>query len=129
MRTNTESIKQIFLRDLTSLEKEIRAYQDEANLWLLDGEIKNSAGNLVLHICGNLRHFVGAVISRDGYVREREIEFSKKDMPTAELLRIIQKTKAVVKKALDKLTDKNLEQTYPLEVFGKPMTFSYFLIH
>ena len=129
MRTNVDSIKQILLRDLTSLETEIKAYAEESDIWLLDGSIKNTAGNLTLHICGNLQHFVGAIIGNSGYVRHREEEFDRKNIVRETLLEEIGRTRKAVTQALDRIEDKNLEDIYPLEVFGKPMTFSYFLIH
>lgn len=129
MKTNVDSIKSLLIRDLTSLEKEIQSYKHEPDIWKLDGEIKNTAGNLTLHICGNLQHFVGSIIGKDGYVRKREEEFGKKEVPAAELLAEIERTKRAVTSALDRLSDQDLAGTYPMEVFGKPMTFSYFLIH
>lgn len=129
MKTNIDSIQSILIRDLDALEKEIRSYENEADFWKLGGDIKNTAGNLTLHICGNLQHFVGAVIGQDGYVRAREQEFGKKEVPAADLLAEIERTKSAVISALDQLSDQDLESTYPIEVFGKPMTFSYFLIH
>ncbi|MEP3387634.1 MAG: DinB family protein [Reichenbachiella sp.] len=129
MKTNVDSIKSLLIRDLTSLEKEIQSYEHEPDIWKLDGEIKNTAGNLTLHVCGNLQHFVGSIIGKDGYVRKRKEEFGKKEVPAAELLAEIERTKRAVTSALDRLSDQDLEGTYPMEVFGKPMTFSYFLIH
>jgi len=129
MKTNVDSIKSILIRDLTSLESEIQSYEHEADIWKLDGEIKNTAGNLTLHICGNLQHFVGSIIGKDGYVRKREDEFGKKEVPAADLLAEIDRTKSAVTSALDQFSDQDLESTYPIQVFGKPMTFSYFLIH
>lgn len=129
METNVESIKQILLRDLKSLEKEIGSYNNDSDIWLLSGDIKNTAGNLTLHICGNLQHFIGAIIGQDGYVRQREEEFGKKNVPAIDLIAEIRTTKQAVENALNKTSDDQLEDTYPIEVFGKPMTFSYFLIH
>lgn len=129
MNTNVESIKQILLRDLNALEKEISAYANESDLWKLGGEIKNTAGNLTLHICGNLQHFVGAVIGKTGYIRQREDEFGKTNVAVADLLEETAQTKSAIERALDTMTDKDLENIYPVEVFGKPMTFSYFLTH
>lgn len=129
MNTNVDSIKQVLLRDLANLEKEMRAYPNESDIWKLAGGIKNTAGNLALHICGNLQHFVGATIGSDGYVRKREEEFDKKNIPIHELIEEIQATKSAVENALEKLSDDDLNKVYPLQVFGEPMTFSYFLIH
>lgn len=129
MRSSVEAIKLILLRDLTNLEGEIKAYHNQAELWSLKGDIKNTAGNLTLHICGNLQHFIGSVIGEDGYLRQREDEFGKKNLSAEELLSEIKSTKQSVEKAMDRISDDQLEEYYPIEVFGKPMTFSYFLIH
>jgi len=47
----------IYRRDLAKLKAEIELYSNEADLWRVDGKIANSAGNLTLHLAGNLRHF------------------------------------------------------------------------
>jgi hypothetical protein len=66
----------IFERDLNKLKEEINLYKEESNLWKIEKNISNSAGNLALHLIGNLHHFIGAVLGNTGYVREREKEFS-----------------------------------------------------
>jgi len=45
---------EIYERDLTKLKQEIELYKDETKLWITGGDIKNSAGNLALHIIGTL---------------------------------------------------------------------------
>ncbi|MCU0365470.1 MAG: hypothetical protein MUE93_07380 [Ignavibacteriaceae bacterium] len=75
-----ETLTQLFLRDLEKLKTEISSFKDEKKIWELSGDIKNSAGNLCLHLCGNLQHFIGAVLGNSGYVRNRDAEFSRKKM-------------------------------------------------
>lgn len=127
--TTTESIRELLMRDLAALKKEIEAYPNTEALWLVSGEINNSAGNLALHICGNLRHFVGATIGHDGYVRQREQEFVQKGISGSDIILEISATQKAVKKALESISDDTLGEKYPIEVFGQSMTFSYFLIH
>ena len=62
MNSFLENISKIILRDLDVLEKEIALYPTTDSIWMVKGEIKNSAGNLALHLCGNLQHFIGAVL-------------------------------------------------------------------
>lgn len=81
----TESLRSLYSRDLNKLKTEIEAYQNEENLWKTDKNIANSAGNLTLHLVGNLNHFIGAQLGNTGYIRHRELEFSLKDIPQAEL--------------------------------------------
>ncbi|HRI03321.1 MAG TPA: DinB family protein [Pyrinomonadaceae bacterium] len=127
-----QTLRELFDRDLNKLKTEIESYHDEANLWLVDGEIPNSGGNLALHLVGNLKHFIGAVLGGSGYVRERDLEFSTKGTPRAELLKMIDETIADVATGLDKLTPDQLAQEYPITVFAdrtEPMTTAWFLMH
>ena len=124
-----DTLQALYKRDLTRLKKEISLYRKEENLWIIDGEISNTAGNLCLHLIGNLNAFIGSQIGKTGYVRDREFEFSGKDVSREELLRQIDDTMVVVQSSLA-LVDANLLQSdYPLVVFKEPMTYEYFLIH
>jgi len=87
----TESIKSLFTRDLNQLKKEIESYQNEEAIWKIDKDILNSAGNLSLHLVGNINHFIGAILGNSGYVRNRELEFSLKNIPKTELILQIEK--------------------------------------
>jgi uncharacterized damage-inducible protein DinB len=123
------STSELLLRDLAKLKQEINAYQSEDVLWKTDGDIKNPAGNLCLHLCGNLQHFIGTVLGKTGYVRNREAEFSSRGMAKESLIKEIDATIKSVEQTLPKFDPLSLENNYPIEVFGKPMTTGYFLIH
>ena len=122
-------LKEIYLRDLGKLEEEINLYQDEAKLWIVKGEIKNSGGNLCLHLAGNLQHFIGAILGETGYLRNRDAEFADKNIPRARLIELIKDTKKVVDETLQQLTEDMLTKEYPLEVLDKKMTAGFFLTH
>ena len=124
-----ETIKSLFLRDLTKLKKEISLYSSEANLWIVDKEIANSGGNLCYHLIGNLKTFIGRELGGTGYVRQRDLEFSAKDIPLASLLVQVDETIQIVEETLDKLPDDKLDDEYPIIVFREKMTIGYFLIH
>ncbi|QOI97889.1 MAG: DUF1572 family protein [Flammeovirgaceae bacterium] len=123
------SLIKLFDRELTTLEKEINLYPSEENIWKLGGEIKNTAGNLCLHLCGNLQHFIGTVLGHSGYVRNRDYEFAARSLTREHLLREVQTTREVVKSTLTKLDEAILQKEYPLQTLGYPMTTSYFLVH
>ena len=129
MNQHLESILSLTIRDLKRLGREIENYKDEENLWVVANEINNSGGNLCMHICGNLQHFVGEIIGKSGYVRKREAEFESKNIPKSSLLAEIDKTKEAVTQALEKFEEVLQYKTYPIEVLGKPMTYDYFLVH
>ncbi|MFP3832591.1 DinB family protein [Chryseobacterium sp. SIMBA_028] len=124
-----ESLRSLYNRDLNKLKAEIEAYQHEENLWKTDKNISNSAGNLCLHLVGNLSHFIGTQLGNTGYVRHRELEFSLKDIPKIELIAKIETTIITVDSVLSQLSEEDLKKEYPLVVFEDKMTTDFFLIH
>jgi uncharacterized damage-inducible protein DinB len=124
-----EILQQLFVRDLEKLKTEITSNKDEENLWKISGDIKNSAGNLCLHLCGNLQHFIGAVLGKTGYVRKRDEEFNRKNIPISELVAEIDLTIKAVQKTLNELKEEELKKTYPINVFGNEMSTGFYLTH
>lgn len=122
-------LKELFIRDLNILIKELEQYPNEHSIWLVPTGINNSAGTLALHLAGNLNHFIGAILGDTGYVRNREAEFSDRDVPRAQLIDSLQATVDVVSSVLTNLNDSSLDEKYPIDVFGDPMTTAKFLIH
>ena len=124
-----ETLQKIFKRDLEKLKQEIASYRDESNLWKVDKSIANSSGNLCLHLVGNLNAYIGAEIGKTGYVRNRDLEFSQKNIPLVQLVKMIEDTIVVVEDGLSKLNENDLEREYPLLVFKEKTSTGYFLIH
>ncbi len=124
-----ETLKTLFDRDLAKLQVELEAYSDEALLWKTDAGIANSAGNLSLHLVGNLNAFIGAVLGNTGYVRDREAEFSRRGVPRVTLLEMIDQTRAMIPTTLDRLTANRLEATFPVKVFQQETSTGYMLVH
>jgi len=125
----TETLIKLFKRDLNKLKDEIKLYKNEENLWIVTESISNCSGNLCLHLVGNLNHFIGAAIGNTGYVRQRELEFSLKDVPKSELMKQVDATILVVTETLSKLTAEDLQQEYRRNPFEDYMTTEYFLSH
>ena len=124
-----EILIELYDRDLNKLKSEIELFADEADLWKTSGDITNSAGNLCQHLVGNLQHFIGATLGRSGYVRDRDSEFATKNTSKEDLLKEIDATLAVVRETISKLNNDDLAKTYPIEVFGEPITTGFFLTH
>lgn len=124
-----DNIKVLMNRELNQLSREISLYKSEENIWVIGKEIANTAGNLTLHICGNLQHFIGNILGNSGYKRNREYEFSAKSVKKSELLKEIETTKDMVNSALQNLPEKEILQDYPQQVLGYKMSKQYFLIH
>ena len=124
-----ETLKILFARDLRLLRKEIELYSNENNLWRVEKNIANSAGNLCLHLIGNLNTYIGKEIGKTGYIRNRELEFSLTDVPKAELLKKVDETILIVKSSLDNLTEEELLKEYPIMVFDTATSTEYLLVH
>ncbi|MDF1672132.1 MAG: DUF1572 family protein [Vicingaceae bacterium] len=125
----TKSLTQLFERDLEALKNEINSYSNENNLWITNSNINNSGGNLCLHLIGNLNHFIGDALGNTGYIRQRELEFSAKNIPVAEMSKQIDDVKGVVKQIISGLSQEDLNSAFPIEVFGHEMTTEFFLLH
>jgi uncharacterized damage-inducible protein DinB len=124
-----QTLQTLYRRDLEKLRQEIEAYKSEERIWSIDKDATNSAGNLALHLIGNLNHFIGAEIGKSGYVRQRDLEFSTKNTPRNELLRMIDDTIIVIENAIESMNDEDFTAIYPTNVFGNEMTTEWFLIH
>jgi hypothetical protein len=124
-----ETLKALFKRDLTKLKVEIESYQKESNIWIVADGIANSAGNLCLHLVGNINGFIGAQMGKTGYIRQRDLEFSLKNVPRIELIKKIDDTILMVDTVLGTISAEQFEALYPIEVFGHPMTTEFFMVH
>ena len=124
-----ESLKTLLIRDLNQLKTEIESYQNESDIWAIQKGIANSAGNLCLHLIGNLNTYIGAQYGKTGYIRNRPLEFSLKDIPRVELLSKIEETIVVVDNALNNISEVELKKEYPLLVFKDKTSTGFMLIH
>jgi hypothetical protein len=76
-----ETLKELFTRDLNRLRNEIELYEKEESLWQVEGQIANSAGNLCLHLIGNLNTYIGRDRQNRLYKEQGIGVFSKKCCP------------------------------------------------
>ncbi len=123
------SIKSLMLRELRALDREIAAYRDDESLWQTPPGITNSAGNLALHMAGNLRHFIGHVLAGSSYIRNRDAEFNQTKLARDELRATVADAIAELDTAFDKITDEQLASEFPLAVMENRFRTSDFLIH
>jgi hypothetical protein len=125
----TKTLKALYRKNLEKLKEEIATYKNEDNIWLTEKSITNSAGNLCLHLIGNLNTYIGAEIGKTGYIRKRDLEFSLKKIPRSELLEKIEATICIVEKAIDIVKEDELDKEYPLLVFAEKTATGYLLVH
>ncbi|MCR4340040.1 MAG: DinB family protein [Gemmatimonadaceae bacterium] len=119
----------LLARDLRALAREVDAYPNDELVWRTAPGIANSGGTLVLHLLGNLQHFIGAVLGGTGYVRDREAEFATRDLTRAELRRRIDAAAEAVDATLARLAPEQWEAEYPVPIAGRKVGTADFLVH
>lgn len=124
-----DTLRTLYNRDLIKLKQELELYVNEENIWRVDKNILNSAGNLCLHLIGNLNTYIGAVLGNTDYIRNRPEEFSLKNIPREELISKIEQTIETVNTTLDLLTEDQLKKEYPQQVSAGKVSTEYFLVH
>jgi hypothetical protein len=128
-RTLLDELALLLSRDLEALRREIAAYPDDATPWQALPGLTNCGGTLVLHMTGNLRYFVGAVLGQSGYVRDREREFTLRDVSRADLDAEVAATVREVRHALSTCDPAVLDAPFPVAVGGQAPGTRLFLLH
>ena len=119
----------VISRELRALERELNAYQTEDQVWQLPPGLPNSGGTLALHAAGNLQHFIGAVLGGTKYVRDRDGEFQRRDVPRSELVEDLHRADQAVRVTLERLDPSALDGTYPIAVANRRLNTGDFLMH
>lgn len=112
-------------RDISKLIEEVNLFKNEENLWRTHGSVKNSAGNLALHIIGGMNYLIGTTLAQTGYVRNRDEEFIKKGVERKVLVAQLQELIPVIKETVSGL---NMETLYPLIFDNEKRSVSYVLV-
>ncbi|MEO8823220.1 MAG: DUF1572 family protein [Ginsengibacter sp.] len=127
------NLAELFERDLNKLIEEINLFKSESDIWKTKKGITNSVGNLTLHLLGNLNHFIGKTLGNTDFVRNRDEEFSLKNIPREKLINNLKELKETIKNTLSKLTTEDLKKDFPLkirdEVFSTELMLTYLLAH
>ena len=124
-----DNIARLLLRDLEGMRREVQHYDTDDGPWTIVPGMTNCGGTLVLHVAGNLQHFVGAVLGKSGYVRRRDLEFVRRGVTRAELLREIDATVAAVAGTFASIDPAMLEGMYPEQVQSTHVPTDILLIH
>jgi uncharacterized damage-inducible protein DinB len=117
------------VRELQAFIREIEAFPSDDSVWHTRRGVTNSAGNLALHVCGNLQDFVGRVLGGTSYVRNREQEFVQREGTRAGIVAELNATIDVIKAALPEVTDETLAAAYPMQIHGTSLNTAAFLVH
>ena len=111
------------------MRREVDAYPNDGAPWRMMPGIPNAGGTLVLHCAGNLQHYIGAVLGRTGYVRDRAAEFNRRDVPRSELGAELERAMSAVEGTLAALPAAELQRPFPVEVGGRILATDTFLAH
>jgi hypothetical protein len=127
--SSSAELAALYRRDLPRLAQQLDTF-DDRQLWAVMPGITNSAGNLMLHLNGNLREFIGRQIGGVDYVRDRPREFAARDVPREELAAELTSLAGLIAGVLDGLAASRWDEMFPEQVLpGGPMTNRQFVIH
>ena len=115
-------------RDIRKLIEEVNLFRNEENLWRTHGSVKNTSGNLVLHIIGGLSHLIGATLAQTGYVRNRNQEFTDKGVERKYLVARLEELLPMINSTIKALTPESMEAEYPLIFDDMKVPVSYVLL-
>ena len=118
----------LFESDFRKLIEEVNGFKKEENLWKITGAVKNSAGNLTLHLIGGSNHFFGTILADTGYVRNRDREFSEKNVPRAQLISQLEMLIPLVTGTLLSLKEDQLNADFPVPFDGSARSHTYVLV-
>src|SRR5258706_4756650 len=117
-----KELASLLRRDLMKLVQELSAFPDDSVMWQCAPGVTNSAGNLALHLEGNLREYIGRQLGGIDFKRERPLEFSTTGLPLAEIVLRIEHLKEAIPEVVAALSPEALEATYPENVLGVPLS-------
>jgi hypothetical protein len=123
----TQELADILVRDVTKVAQEIAAFPDDDTLWRVCPGITNSAGNLALHLEGNLREFIGRQLGGVEYTRNRELEFSATGVTRAEIVERLNAVSELLANFVPAIRPEQLEST--TGHLGVTITWRQFLLH
>jgi uncharacterized damage-inducible protein DinB len=116
-------------RDLATLAAHVQAFPSDELLWQTVPAVTNSVGNLVLHLEGNLREYIGRQLGGIAYARDREQEFKKNGLGRDELLRRIEDLGEKIPAVIASLPPEQLAMPYPEAVLERELTVHGMLVH
>ncbi|HLK17881.1 MAG TPA: DinB family protein [Bryobacteraceae bacterium] len=124
-----KNLSLLYRRDLARLMQQVDAFPGDESLWRKLPGITNPAGNLVLHLEGNLREYIGRQLGGLPYERVRPLEFSSTGLPKENLTARLSELRNTIPSVIERLSQDELEKPYPEQVLEIPLTTQEFLIH
>ena len=122
-------LSHLLQRELNTFAKEIELFPDDETVWTAAPGVLNPAGNLAQHVCGNLHHFVGAVLGKTGYVRDRDAEFAGRGRSRSAVAQNLRETAAMIEGVFGGRSQADFPDEYPLEYGGMRLPTQVFLVN
>ena len=113
-----------YQRDIGKLVEELNLFRNEENLWKIHGSVKKPCGNLALHIIGGMNFLIGNTLAQTGYVRNRDQEFSEKNVERKEIVTQLEALIPFISKTISAV---DMEAEYPLMFDDAKRTNGYVL--
>jgi hypothetical protein len=93
----------------------------EREIWWRPNAVSNSAGNLVLHLSGNVRQWIVSGLGDAQDHRDRDREFTERGpIPRRVLIPLIRKTVDEACSVLDRLSENSLIRIHSIQGFRVP---------
>jgi len=124
-----DDVRKLLIRELEGFQRELALFADDAAMWRVVPGVSNSAGNLALHVAGNLQYFVGTCLGHGTYVRDRASEFSRREGTRAEVDATLRAAIDAVNRTLTTCGDSVLNELMPGAPNGMQMRSGMFLLH
>ena len=125
----TSDVVQVLVRELEGARREVGLFPDDDTLWRTPPGLPNSAGNLAVHLAGNIQHYIGAMLGQTGYTRDREGEFSTRTGARQSVMDELAKAVAVVRTTLPTLTAEQLAEPAVDRELPSSLSLGRFLLH
>jgi uncharacterized damage-inducible protein DinB len=126
-----EFLQMVRTRLLDDYPSQIRACLDvlsDEDVWWRPHEGANAIGNLVLHLAGSNRFYLGHAIGGGADVRDRDAEFAARGgQSKADVLRVYEEVGTTVRRVLDTVTPSRLTEI--TNATGRPSSFARILMH
>ncbi|ULH18302.1 DinB family protein (plasmid) [Deinococcus sp. KNUC1210] len=123
-----QDLRMMYLRELATLEREPALYPDDQGLWTVLPGLPNAGGTLFLHLAGSLQHFFGAVLGNTGYVRNRDAEFSTRDLSRTEIAAQLSQARHAINAAFEHIREADLDAPFPVVFADAPFSYRLTLL-
>ena len=129
MKALNDDLMRLMVRELEGLKQEIKLFPDDESAWRTMPGITNSAANLAMHVAGGLQHFVGTLVGKTGYVRNRALEFNRRAGSRAEVVAELDRAIATVREVMPRLSEADLSGEFSPPIIDATVGVRLFLIH